>query len=45
VVLTGSYNWTAAANEKNDENLVRLANPELAMLFEDEFERLWARGD
>ena len=45
VVLTGSYNWTMSANEKNDENLVRLANPELAAQFEDEFERLWARGD
>jgi len=45
VVVTGSYNWTLSADTKNDENLVRLVNSEMAPLFEDEFERLWARGD
>jgi len=45
VVLTGSYNWTSNADTKNDENLVRLVNSEMAVQFEDEFERLWARGD
>lgn len=45
VVLTGSYNWTLNADSKNDENLVRLVNSEMAAQFEDEFERLWARGD
>ena len=45
VVLTGSYNWTSNAESRNDENLVRLVNSEMAVQFEDEFERLWTRGD
>ena len=45
VVLTGSYNWTLSADNINDENLVRLVRSEIAAQYEDEFDRIWARGD
>jgi phosphatidylserine/phosphatidylglycerophosphate/cardiolipin synthase-like enzyme len=41
-VATGSFNYTANADEHNNENLVFLNNPESAQKFEAEFERLWA---
>jgi phosphatidylserine/phosphatidylglycerophosphate/cardiolipin synthase-like enzyme len=40
-VLTGSFNWTANATQKNDENFVVLDDQ--ASKFEKEFERLWSR--
>jgi phosphatidylserine/phosphatidylglycerophosphate/cardiolipin synthase-like enzyme len=40
-VLTGSFNWTANATQKNDENFVVLDDQ--APKFEKEFERLWSR--
>ena len=40
-VLTGSFNWTANATQKNDENFVVLDDQ--AAKFETEFERLWSR--
>ncbi len=44
VVLTGSYNWTASAENFNDENLLlfRDAGP-LAEEFRKEFFRLWEK--
>ena len=43
LVITGSYNWTASAEKRNDENLVVLRMPEFVRAFEGEFERLWER--
>ncbi len=43
-VLTGSYNYTRSANEANDENLVVLADPNLARVYDDAFQDLWARA-
>lgn len=43
-VLTGSYNYTRSANEINDENLVVLADPNLARVYDDAFQDLWARA-
>ncbi len=40
-VLTGSFNWTANATRKNDENFVVVDDQ--APKFEKEFERLWIR--
>lgn len=40
-VLTGSFNWTANATQKNDENFVVLDDQ--APKFEAEFNRLWSR--
>jgi phosphatidylserine/phosphatidylglycerophosphate/cardiolipin synthase-like enzyme len=42
IVITGSHNWSAAANEKNDENLMVIDNPIVAAHFQREFDRLYA---
>jgi len=44
VVITGSYNWTASADERNWENLVFIRCPQMAGVFEEEFERIWLRN-
>ncbi len=42
VVITGSYNWTAAADEKNDENLLIIrGHRRLAAAYRAEIDRLW----
>ena len=43
-VVTGSYNFSAAAEDSNDENVVILHGPALADLFETEFDEVWARA-
>jgi len=40
-VLTGSHNWTQAAENSNDENTLVLHHPDLAVLYHAEFERRW----
>ncbi len=42
LVITGSYNWTTAAQTRNEENLLVIQSPELAQAFESEFQKLWA---
>ncbi len=42
-VLTGSFNWTTNATQKNDENFVVLDDE--ASKFDLEFERLWGQKD
>lgn len=44
LVLTGSYNWTAASEEKNHENLLVLRNPELVQAYRAEFAALWEKS-
>lgn len=39
-VITGSFNFTKAAEEKNAENLLVLRSPELAVRYLAEFEKL-----
>ncbi|NJO76080.1 MAG: DUF1669 domain-containing protein, partial [Leptolyngbyaceae cyanobacterium RM1_406_9] len=41
LVITGSQNWSAAANHSNDENLLVIDNPTVAAHFHREFERLY----
>ena len=41
LVATGSYNWTRAAAEENQENLVVSNHPQLLRRFQQEFNRLW----
>lgn len=41
-VITGSHNWSAAANHDNDETLLVLTNPTVAAHFNREFDRLYA---
>jgi phosphatidylserine/phosphatidylglycerophosphate/cardiolipin synthase-like enzyme len=41
IVITGSYNFTAAAEDKNDENLVVINNEAAAFKYMDEFEKIF----
>ncbi len=41
VVVTGSQNWSEAANGSNDENLLVIRNATVAAHFQREFERLY----
>lgn len=41
LVITGSQNWSAAANHSNDENLLVIDNPTVAAHFQREFTRLY----
>ncbi len=40
-VITGSHNWTDAANRGNDETLLIVHNPVVAAHFQREFDRLY----
>jgi phosphatidylserine/phosphatidylglycerophosphate/cardiolipin synthase-like enzyme len=44
IVVTGSFNFTASAEERNDENLVILYSPELARAFLNEYEDIYAHS-
>lgn len=41
LVITGSQNWSKAANYSNDETLVAIENPKVAAHYEREFSRLY----
>ncbi|MBE9186951.1 helix-hairpin-helix domain-containing protein [Microcoleus sp. LEGE 07076] len=40
-VITGSHNWSEAANRGNDETLLAIESPTVAAHFEREFDRLY----
>ena len=40
-LLTGSYNWTRAAAEHNEENIVVTSQPRLLRAFGEVFDKLW----
>jgi phosphatidylserine/phosphatidylglycerophosphate/cardiolipin synthase-like enzyme len=40
-IITGSHNWSEAANHKNDETLVIIQSPVVAAHFQQEFDRLY----
>jgi phosphatidylserine/phosphatidylglycerophosphate/cardiolipin synthase-like enzyme len=40
-VITGSHNWSASANQTNDETLLIFTNPIVAAHFQREFDRLY----
>lgn len=44
IVVTGSYNFSRSAEERNDENTLVLHNPEIAALYLDEFNRVYAQA-
>jgi phosphatidylserine/phosphatidylglycerophosphate/cardiolipin synthase-like enzyme len=44
-LLTGSYNWTRGAADRNMENIIITRDPRLLRAFTREFERLWASID
>lgn len=41
LVITGSHNWSQAANYKNDETVLIIENPQIAAHYVREFERLY----
>jgi len=41
LLLTGSYNWTFSANNRNDENLIVIDDPEIISRYQNQFEKLW----
>ena len=41
LLLTGSYNWTASANSRNDENLMAIDDPEIIAQYQNQFEKFW----
>jgi len=42
VVATGSYNFSYSAENLNDENLLLIYSPEIAMLYQEEYQRIYA---
>lgn len=44
IVITGSHNWSLAANRNNDETLLIIRNPTVAAHFQREFDRLYANS-
>ncbi|MTJ48101.1 DUF655 domain-containing protein [Dolichospermum sp. UHCC 0259] len=42
-VITGSHNWSKAANNSNDETLIVIENPTVANHFQREFDRLYSK--
>jgi phosphatidylserine/phosphatidylglycerophosphate/cardiolipin synthase-like enzyme len=41
LLLTGSYNWTFSANNRNDENLMVIDDLEIIEIFQNQFINLW----
>jgi phosphatidylserine/phosphatidylglycerophosphate/cardiolipin synthase-like enzyme len=44
VVVTGSYNFSRSAEERNDENTLVLHSPEIATLYLEEFWRVYSQA-
>ncbi len=44
-VIVGSHNWSEAADQNNDENLLVIESPVVAAHFQREFERLYASAE
>jgi competence ComEA-like helix-hairpin-helix protein len=42
-VITGSHNWSEAANNGNDETLIVIENPTVAVHYQREFDRLYGK--
>ncbi len=41
IVITGSYNFSYSAEDRNDENVLIIRDKALATLYEGEFNRIW----
>ncbi len=42
-IITGSYNWTKSAYQRNDENLLIMHRPDVAQRYKQRFAGLWMR--
>ncbi|MBV6624797.1 MAG: DUF655 domain-containing protein [Rivularia sp. (in: Bacteria)] len=45
IVITGSHNWTEAANKANDEAVLVIESPKVAAHYAREFERLYSNAE
>jgi phosphatidylserine/phosphatidylglycerophosphate/cardiolipin synthase-like enzyme len=45
IVITGSYNFTASAEESNDENVVIIFSPAVAATYLEEFQRVYDQAE
>ena len=45
IVVTGSYNFTSSAENRNDENLLVIHNGDVATLYLEEFQRLYEEAE
>jgi len=41
IVITGSYNWTASAGERSDENLLVIDDKNIIEKYQNQFNNLW----
>jgi len=41
ILITGSYNWTRSAAERNQENILVTTEEEVTKSYLREFEKLW----
>jgi phosphatidylserine/phosphatidylglycerophosphate/cardiolipin synthase-like enzyme len=41
IILTGSFNWSASAENRNNENLMVIRSELLVTTFEEEFQEIW----
>lgn len=44
VVLTGSFNWSASAENENNENLIVIKSKAIAEVYEAEFKKIWSQS-
>ena len=44
IVITGSYNFSASAEDDNDENALILHDPTIGAAYYAQWERVWAEG-
>jgi len=44
IVLTGSFNWSRSAEERNDENLIVIRSEYIASLYTEVFMRIWEKS-
>src|SRR6185503_7137580 len=42
LVISGSFNFSTNATESNDENVMIIDNPQIANLYTQELQRIWA---
>lgn len=44
IVVTGSYNWSVSAEERNDENIIIIRSRKIAGEYERKFEETWMKS-
>ena len=42
LIVSGSYNWTRSAAERNEENVIVTGDRRIVNRFQDQFDKLWA---